>query len=580
MLKNIIKLIVGRRNIFYCLSLGLCLLLASFLNGLGISVIAPLLEAENGGDSHNTIVQFFYNIFVFVGIDFSIINILFFSLILLVFASVTNILIVYLQKEIQLSFEIEQKSILYKLLSNLKLSKIYQFNFGNVIYVTQQETRLSATLIEYFIRLVSGIGNNIAYFIVLCLISIKMTVYVTGIISLFFFLYKGVYKNTKILGKEIGELNDGMQQNINSMLYGYKTIKAFLTYNHLVDDQLKLLHTYRKKNKLLAIIEASTGAIFQPLALLIVISGFYVYHYSTAELFLFLAAIIKLYSGTKDVQNVYYKICYHYASRERIEKLEGELKKNQYEYIQQNYSPYRFKSKIHFDNVYFGYDEQKPVLKNISIDIPKGSRIGLVGKSGSGKSTLVDLLMRFYLSNQGKILIDDQPIQAIRYDDYIRNFGYVSQEPFMLNASIKDNLTLYRNISESDIVKSLKIANAWDFVKYLNKGIHTIIGENGAILSGGEKQRISLARAILDHPDILILDEATSALDNESEKIVREAIENLNKEITVIIIAHRLSTVKNADQIYVFHEGQIIQRGTYNYLASVNGNFKELLTAV
>lgn len=240
-----------------------------------------------------------------------------------------------------------------------------------------------------------------------------------------------------------------------------------------------------------------------------------------------------------------------------------------------------FKSAVTYKNVSFSYNEE-PVLKNIELRIEKGKTLAIVGESGSGKSTLADLLPRFYDVTSGTILFDNTDIKECSLKDLRDHIGIVSQESILFNTTVKENIAFgMPNASMEDIIKAAKIANAHEFISDLETGYDTNIGERGNKLSGGQKQRISIARAILKNPPILILDEATSALDTESEKLVQEALENLMKERTSIIIAHRLSTVKNADEIIVLSKGEIIERGkhdellqkkgTYNYLCSLQG---------
>lgn len=240
-----------------------------------------------------------------------------------------------------------------------------------------------------------------------------------------------------------------------------------------------------------------------------------------------------------------------------------------------------FKSAVTYKNVSFSYNEE-PVLKNIELRIEKGKTLAIVGESGSGKSTLADLLPRFYDVTSGTILFDNTDIKECSLKDLRDHIGIVSQESILFNTTVKENIAFgMPNASMEDIIKAAKIANAHEFISDLEAGYDTNIGERGNKLSGGQKQRISIARAILKNPPILILDEATSALDTESEKLVQEALENLMKERTSIIIAHRLSTVKNADEIIVLSKGEIIERGkhdeliqkqgTYNYLCSLQG---------
>jgi len=217
------------------------------------------------------------------------------------------------------------------------------------------------------------------------------------------------------------------------------------------------------------------------------------------------------------------------------------------------------------------------VLKNIDLNIPKGKTIALVGESGSGKSTLGDLMPRFYDVTEGTIYFDDIPITECSLNDLRDHIGIVSQESILFNASVKDNIAFgMAGASMEDIIEAAKIANAHDFIMQLEDGYNTVIGERGNKLSGGQKQRLNIARAILKNPNILILDEATSALDTESEKIVQDALDHLMKDRTSIIIAHRLSTVLNADEIIVLSRGEIKERGTHKELMALKGIYYNL----
>lgn len=573
---TIIRLCKGQ-YLKYSLLLGISLFFTAILNGLGVAILAPLLEFDSASQSDNLFVSFFHASFQYFGIPFSLLNILLLALIIVTLAGFLSVISVFYQKRIQLEQEIEKKGDLYKLLSHVKLDKLQSMNYGNVIQVIQQETRSSSQLIDYFVRLVSSFLNVVVYIGVLFLISMKMTIYVSLALCLFFYVFRNFFHRAKSLGKDIGSINDNLQQIINTMLYGYKTIKSYLTYNVMIDKQFSFLKEYKKKNYEMAIIESALSSVFQPMALLIVVSSFLVYRYSVAELLVFVAAIVRLYEAVKVAQNASFKLSFHYASLERIGKLEDELRSSQYDYMTDGLSSYCFDKDIRVVDLSFRYQSDMPVLDKINLSIPKGSKIALVGKSGGGKSTFVDLLMRFYSPQEGSLELDGIPFEKLPYEDYIGKIGYVTQDPFMLNASILDNVTLYREISEEQVVSSLKKAHAFEFVSNLHEGINTIMGESGTMLSGGQRQRIALARALAGTPDILILDEATSALDNESERIVQEAIEELGKDITVIIIAHRLSTIRKVDTIYVFQQGRVVEQGTYAQLEEKNGVFSELL---
>ena len=229
------------------------------------------------------------------------------------------------------------------------------------------------------------------------------------------------------------------------------------------------------------------------------------------------------------------------------------------------------------ENVHFSYNEGHEILHDINLSIKKGQTIALVGQSGSGKSTLVDLIPRYHDVSSGSIKIDGEDVRSLSLHSLRGLIGNVNQEAILFNDTIFNNIAFgVGNATQEEVEAAAKIANAHDFIMEMEKGYQTNVGDRGGRLSGGQRQRISIARAILKNPPILILDEATSALDTESERLVQDALEKLMKSRTTIAIAHRLSTIKNANEIYVLHEGKIVERGTHEELIEMNGYYKKL----
>ena len=227
---------------------------------------------------------------------------------------------------------------------------------------------------------------------------------------------------------------------------------------------------------------------------------------------------------------------------------------------------------VEFENVFFEYKKNKPVLKDVSFKVKKGETFALVGNSGGGKSTIVNLIPRFYDVKKGKVLIDGIDVRDITLKSLRDNISIVFQDNFLFSGTIRENIMIGNlNATEEELKEALKDSYLEDFVNSLEKGIDTNIGERGVLLSGGQKQRIGIARAFLKNAPILILDEATSALDNEAEKIVQQAIENLMKDRTVFVIAHRLTTVQNADRIAVIKNGELVELGSHNELIEIEG---------
>ena len=296
---------------------------------------------------------------------------------------------------------------------------------------------------------------------------------------------------------------------------------------------------------------------------------------SAAKFIYYMVIFYSIINPAKDLSKAVYSIQRGMASMERIDKI---LKAENPIKDPADPKPVSAdKPSICYNHVNFKYS-QNWVVKDVSLEIPFGHTVALVGQSGSGKSTLADLLPRFYDVNEGSITINGTDIRQLRVRDLRSMMGNVNQEAILFNDSFYNNITFgVENATREQVEEAARIANAYDFIMESENGFDTNIGDRGCRLSGGQRQRISIARAILKNPPILILDEATSALDTESERSVQEALDRLMKDRTTLVIAHRLSTIRNADQICVMHEGEIVERGTHDQLIALNGYYKRLV---
>jgi len=372
-----------------------------------------------------------------------------------------------------------------------------------------------------------------------------------------------------------------LQENIS----GIEVVKSFVQENSEIrkfkNETLKYFKLMFRENKLTSITSPMNDMIGVSIAVILLwVGGNEVFKYNTLDPDNFIKFIVFLFSVLRPIKSlagVNLSIQTSIASAERVfsiidvnPQIENEKTKKILD----------FSEKIKFENVKFSYSNgDKPVLGNINFSIPKGKKYAIVGESGSGKSTLVNLLPRFYDIDSGDILIDDNSIYDISMNSLRKMIGIVSQDTFLFNNSIRNNICYGdndENYSMEEIINATKLANAHDFIINTEFGYDTIIGERGIKLSGGQKQRLSIARAILKNPPILIFDEATSSLDTKSEKIIQEAIDNLLADRTVIIIAHRLSTIINADKILLIDKGEIIEEGNHQKLLSMDGKYKDL----
>ncbi|MBO7141954.1 MAG: ABC transporter ATP-binding protein [Bacteroidales bacterium] len=376
-----------------------------------------------------------------------------------------------------------------------------------------------------------------------------------------------------------GEMLTVMEETLG----GLRIVKAFIAEDKMkarfekINDKIyRLQNKVSRKHSLSSPLSEFLGiAVFT----VVLVGGGYLIlegkgSFTSSEFIFFLAVFSQLLNPAKDLARTFNTIQKGMASLDRVNKILDEKM-----HVPEIANPVRindFKEGIEFRNVSFKYAE-KYVLRNINLKIQKGKTVALVGQSGSGKSTLVDLLPRFWDVEEGEILIDGVNIKDYKLTDLRSMMGNVNQESILFNDTIRNNIAFgVQNATDQEVSAAAAIANATDFIDEKPEKYETGVGDRGTKLSGGQRQRISIARAVLKNPPILILDEATSALDTESERLVQDALSKLMQNRTSIVIAHRLSTVKDADEICVLNDGEIIERGTHDQLMEKNGAYRRL----
>ena len=422
------------------------------------------------------------------------------------------------------------------------------------------------------------------YFSTLIVTSWQLTLFTVLVLPGMGWLMGKVGKKLKRKSLEAqGKWSDTMSQ-LEETLGGLRIIKAFIAEDKMVDRFKQCSDELRDATNKVAIRQSLAHPMSEFLGTLLIVlvlwfGGLLILGDGTsmeASTFIFYMVILySIINPLKDFAKAGYNIPKGLASMERVDKI---LKAENP--IKEPVNPlplHGMNDRIEFKDLSFSYDGKREVLKHVNLMVPKGQTIALVGQSGSGKSTLVDLLPRYHDVQLGEITIDGVNIKNFRIHDLRALIGNVNQEAILFNDTFFNNIAFgVENATMEQVVEAAKIANAHDFIMETELGYQTNIGDRGGKLCGGQRQRISIARAILKNPPILILDEATSALDTESERLVQEALERLMKTRTTIAIAHRLSTIKNADEICVLYEGEIVERGKHEELLEKNGYYKRL----
>lgn len=464
----------------------------------------------------------------------------------------------------------------FKNILTLPISFFDSHPAGNIVskltYETEQlayvVVKVALDSLKDFLTLLGVIGYMFYLDWILTLMTISM-------IPIIAFYLKKISPKLRSTGKEIQETMGHMTQVSEEVIASQKIVRIFnaglyeLKRFSFFSERNRKMHTRLAKlsSGNSSFVEVISGLVF---ALIV----FYAFQNFTAgEFTAFIAALLMLIGPIKKLTNITEQIQVGHAAATSVFKVMDEEKEKNSGHLKIK----KIKGDIEFQNVSFFYPgSKKKVLDNVSFQISAGQKIALVGKSGGGKSTLVNLLPLFYQYQSGKILIDNKDIREYRIGDLREQMALVTQEITLFNDTVKSNIAYGKRVGLDRIRQAAIAANASEFIDQLEKKYDHMIGDRGVKLSGGQKQRIAIARAIIKNAPILLLDEATSALDSESEKYVQKALDFLMKNRTSIVIAHRLSTVRNADKIIVVDSGKIVEEGTHESLVKRKGYYEKL----
>lgn len=543
-------------------------MLGAVLEGIGINAAIPLVSFFTGVHSGPTdfISQTIESIFNFLHIPFTFRYLLGFILSLFLLRALVVALFGYVRGRVSADFMgIESADMLTRAL-RASWPFLLRQKIGTLQATLVRDIQQTASLLEVSAQAVQSFSGFCMYLLVAVNISPLMTLCTVVGGGVLLFVVRPLLKRTQLAIREYLDTEKNYTQFLNEHLVGMKAVKAAGMEERALESGNRLVQRLRELTIRMALIRSISGSLFQPFSLVFVIILFAITYQSPDFSIVSFAATLyliqKIFTYLESGQSALHIVSELVPYAENVEKFKNLFAEHK-EAAVVGTDAFKFTQDITFEHVSFSYTKDKEVLSDVHFSIPKGTTVGLIGPSGAGKTSVADVLLRLFEPTQGKVLIDGKPISDISIESWRQHTGYVSQDVFLLNASIEENIRFYRpELTQEEIHASAKKANCYEFIQSLPEQFQTVVGDRGVFLSGGQRQRIVLARALATAPELLILDEATSALDAESEEVIQEAIQGLHGSMTVLVIAHRLTTVEDADLLVVLDQGRIVETGS------------------
>ncbi|MBE9178461.1 ABC transporter ATP-binding protein [Oculatella sp. LEGE 06141] len=559
-------------------------ILSSLSEGLGISLFIPLLQSLQQANTGTSNSFFFVNAFdrlltqVASDYRFIVIAALIFGSILVknILAYSNTAVFSWLNSRITHRL----RSGVFDQLLNVSYSFFEGQESGKLLNTLATETWQTGKALSLLVNLIISVCTILVFVVLMVLISWQLTLLVGTAMLLISLTIHVVARNAKLYGQQAVQLNKVLASRMWEGFGGMKVIRLF---GREADEQERFDHASIKVRDVFLQLDLLSG-IVNPLSeilsalllLCILVIALLQNQAALPTLLTFIFILYRLQPKVKQFDSARITLMSLTSS---VEDVMSFLERSDKPYIHSGHSAFqRLETGISFEAVGFCYQAQEePALQDISFCIPRGKTTALVGPSGAGKSTLLNLICRFYDPTVGQICVDHRPLQQLNLHDWRSRIAVVSQDVYLFSGTIRENIAYGRSpVTDHEVITAARLANADEFITQLPYGYETKVGDRGIRLSGGQRQRIALARAIVRNPDILILDEATNALDSISENLIQEALNTLSKDRTVIVVAHRLSTIEEADQIIVLERGRVVEQGNLQDLLKRNGLFTNL----
>ena len=544
---------------------------AAVLEGVGLSFILPIVELvqlEDPAAEADGVLAVFVTVYGALGIPFSLGFVVLGVSAVMVARYTTSFAVAWLREAVRTYYIRDLQDRAFKNALHARVEYFDEEGSDDILNAIVTQTTYAGRVIQRVIQLLEQAFLAMAYFVVALVIAPLLTLITVVILGGFTVFFRVVIESGYDIGDRVADANEERQEAVQAGTQGIRDVRIFGVADELYGDFRDAIEKFTTERITLRRNEAAIDKFYN---LVVAVSVFVLIYLaltfanlSLGALGVFLFAMFQLGPRASNVNSLYYKVENDLPHLVRTLEFVERLETYQEPEDAAREAPDEV-THVEFDDVHFSYNEEEEVLRGIDFEVEKGEFVAFVGQSGAGKSTIVSLLARMYDHDSGEIRANEVPIREMDLAGWRDRISVVRQNPFMFNDTLRYNLTIgNRDVSEAELDRVCEIAKVDEFLDDLPEGYDTLLGDEGVRLSGGQKQRVALARALIEDADLLILDEATSDLDSNLERQVQAAIEEMDREYAIVTIAHRLSTVRNADRIYTVEGGRITEKGPHS----------------